>query len=195
VSAHGQTVNRVAAACKALAAEETDVARGLVEGIKASEAAIVALTAKYTEKAGLADGLGLQLPDLSEFLKHARTPLERALAETGGADAPASGGEPAANGPLPAGAEMPAAGSASGTAAVSGPGRLASRSDVEAALDKIVEYYERNEPASPMPYLLRRVRRMVKMDFMELMEEVAPGGVKDFSALAGLKPGGKDEKK
>jgi hypothetical protein len=33
------------------------------------------------------------------------------------------------------------------------------------------------------------------MDFLELMEEVAPGGLKDFNALAGLKESKGDKPK
>jgi type VI secretion system protein ImpA len=66
------------------------------------------------------------------------------------------------------------------------PNRLSSREDVIACLDRIIEFYDRTEPASPVPYLARRMRRMVPMDFIELMEDLAPSGLKEFRALAGL---------
>jgi type VI secretion system protein ImpA len=45
---------------------------------------------------------------------------------------------------------------------------------------------DRTEPASPIPLLARRMRRMVPMDFLELMEEVAPSGMKEFKSVAGM---------
>ena len=47
--------------------------------------------------------------------------------------------------------------------------------------DGIIEFYDRTEPASPVPYLARRMRRMVPMDFIELMADLAP--VLDANAL------------
>ena len=54
------------------------------------------------------------------------------------------------------------------------------------SLDGIIAFYERTEPASPIPHLVRRVRRMVPMDFMQLMAELAPSGIKEFRSAAGV---------
>ena len=62
---------------------------------------------------------------------------------------------------------------------------------VEAALERIIGFYERTEPSSPIPHLARRMRRMVKMDFLELMEEIAPSGLKEFRNIAGVEEGKK----
>ena len=66
------------------------------------------------------------------------------------------------------------------------PDHLNSRQDVARALDLIVDFYERTEPSSPIPHLARRMQKMVPMNFVELMEEIAPGGLKDFKNAAGL---------
>ncbi|MEF9603124.1 hypothetical protein O4J55_12525, partial [Paracoccus sp. PXZ] len=66
------------------------------------------------------------------------------------------------------------------------PARLASRAEVETCLDLIIDFYERNEPASPLPHLARRMRKMVPMNFLQLMEELAPGGMKEFRNVAGV---------
>ena len=63
----------------------------------------------------------------------------------------------------------------------------ASREEVIACLDRIIEFYDRTEPASPVPFLARRMRRMVPMDFLELMEDLAPSGLKEFRSLAGTR--------
>ena len=63
---------------------------------------------------------------------------------------------------------------------------VAARCECIACLDRIIEFYDRTEPASPVPYLARRMRRMVPMDFLQLMEDLAPSGIKEFRQLAGL---------
>ena len=72
---------------------------------------------------------------------------------------------------------------------VSVPGEINSRDDVERALGQIIAFYERTEPSSPIPHLARRVQRMVHMDFMELMSEIAPSGMKEFRNAAGVQDG------
>jgi type VI secretion system protein ImpA len=66
------------------------------------------------------------------------------------------------------------------------PARLGSRDEVIVCLDRIIDFYDRTEPASPVPYLARRMRRMVRMDFLALMEDLAPSGLKEFRTVAGL---------
>lgn len=78
------------------------------------------------------------------------------------------------------------------------PDRINSRDEVVKCLDLVVAFYDRTEPSSPIPHLARRVRRMVHMDFVELMEDLAPSGLKEFRLLAGVadpkKPAQKDER-
>ena len=84
---------------------------------------------------------------------------------------------------------MPAAGAAPARpASAAPPCRTVSppATEVMACLDRIIEFYDRTEPASPVPFLARRMRRMVPMDFLELMEDLAPSGLKEFRPLAGL---------
>ena len=50
----------------------------------------------------------------------------------------------------------------------------------------IIDFYERTEPSSPIPHLARRVRTMVPMNFLQLMEEIAPSGMKEFKNVAGV---------
>jgi type VI secretion system protein ImpA len=66
------------------------------------------------------------------------------------------------------------------------PDELNSREQVLAALDKILSYYERREPASPIPLLLRRVKRLVPMDFLDLMDDLAPSAVKQLKEIGGI---------
>lgn len=78
----------------------------------------------------------------------------------------------------------PAAGgddyAASGASAGGGrgtPGSIESREDVMRALDAISDYYRRKEPGSPVPLALRRAREWVTLDFMAVLEDIAPNSI------------------
>ncbi len=60
-----------------------------------------------------------------------------------------------------------------------------SREDVIRLLDKICDYYRDNEPSSPVPLLLRRAKRVVTMDFLELLRELVPSGVTEAELIRG----------
>jgi type VI secretion system protein ImpA len=63
---------------------------------------------------------------------------------------------------------------------------LNSREQVVAALDRILCYYQQHEPASPIPLLLKRAKRLVPMDFLDLMEDLAPAAVKQLKEIGGI---------
>ncbi|MES9860390.1 MAG: hypothetical protein ABW138_06030, partial [Candidatus Thiodiazotropha sp. 4PDIVS1] len=63
------------------------------------------------------------------------------------------------------------------------PGTISSRDDVIKTLERITQYYEKNEPSSPIPLLLDRAKRLVKMDFYEIVQDLAPGGSSHFDFL------------
>ena len=56
-------------------------------------------------------------------------------------------------------------------------GRVESREDVVKALDAITDYYRRREPTSPVPAALLRVREWVNLDFLALLEDIAPNSL------------------
>jgi type VI secretion system protein ImpA len=68
-------------------------------------------------------------------------------------------------------------------------GDILTREDVVKALDKICEYYQRYEPASPVPIMAQRCKRLVTMDFLELLNELAPDGVKQAQIVMGKADG------
>ncbi len=63
--------------------------------------------------------------------------------------------------------------------------RVDSREEVIACLDEILDYYRRREPSSPIPMVVERVKRLVPLSFMELMEDLAPSSVKELKSVAG----------
>ena len=60
------------------------------------------------------------------------------------------------------------------------------RTDVLEALGRICEYYEKYEPSSPVPILVERTKKLVTMDFMSIMKELSPDGVKQVELIAGV---------
>ncbi|MFQ6755214.1 type VI secretion system protein TssA [Cereibacter sphaeroides] len=161
-AAHEARAARVAAACRGLKAERPAEFEGLAAGLAHAQAALGRLEAALAKELGT-NGAGLRFTALSTQLQRMAATLGTAAAEP----APLAAEAPAA---LP---EAPALG-------------IASRRDVERCLDLIIEFYERTEPSSPIPHLARRMRRMVPMNFLQLMEEVAPSGMKEFRAVAGV---------
>ncbi|MBX3436473.1 MAG: hypothetical protein KF861_03210, partial [Planctomycetaceae bacterium] len=63
--------------------------------------------------------------------------------------------------------------------------QVGSRRDVVAILNALCDYYYRNEPSSPVPLFLQRARRLVNMDFVDIVRNLAPDGLADVSRWAG----------
>lgn len=178
VAEHDQLVNRVRASCAALADQSPTELASLADGLRAATAALDAIEAALAAKVG---GQVL-LPDLRKTITRMLATLERAQAPAADPD-PAPAAAPAA---AVLGGAAPAVLGSPPPPAAAPAGRLATRQEVMACLDQIIEFYDRTEPASPIPFLARRMRRMVPMDFLELMEDLAPSGLKEFRSLAGL---------
>lgn len=191
---HHDRAKRARAACRAMAAEQGEEVAAMVADIGACLAGADTLSTLFGERGGFQGTSGLSLRELTEFLTNCRRSLETAISETD-ANAPAAGGNPAApddNAPEAAAKSTgPVAANTAANGAVAKPGEINSRGDVELALDRIVAFYERTEPSSPIPHVARRLRRMVAMDFLQLMTEIAPSGLKEFRNIAGLDDGKK----
>jgi type VI secretion system protein ImpA len=68
----------------------------------------------------------------------------------------------------------------------SGPsfsGGINNRRDVERALDSICAYYAKHEPGSPVPFALRRAKEWISLDFMAVLEDIAPGGIDEAAKI------------
>jgi type VI secretion system protein ImpA len=176
VATHEARVARVRTACKALAAEMPDRLAELKSGAALAREALAHLEDVMSKRIA-ENGVGFRLQALGGFLDRLAATLAAAGPEPKGETAmtPAAG---------PAAAAMPAAASTAPAQAL--PGAISSRQEVERCLEMIIEFYERTEPASPIPLLARRMRKMVPMSFLQLMEEVAPSGMKEFRSIAGV---------
>jgi type VI secretion system protein ImpA len=58
-------------------------------------------------------------------------------------------------------------------------GDVRSSADVLRMIDKICLYYEQREPSSPVPILLKRAATLVNKSFLDIIEDLAPGGVSE----------------
>ena len=170
---HEQLVGRVRGAIAARTHSDPAEMAALLDGARAAAAAFAAVERALAARTGI-EGEIVELQPMRRYLRQAIATLEQAAAQ------------PAEAAPTPEAAPEAPAGAPSAAAAPAVPGRLATRQDVIACLDRIIDFYDRTEPASPVPFLARRMRRMVPMDFLELMEDLAPSGIKEFRQLAGL---------
>ena len=112
-----------------------------------------------------------QSPDFSDFvtlLKNIRKFLQEHL----------GGGVEGAVGE----AVVPAAG---GRGGVQVPGSIQSPQDAMKVLDKVCEYFERHEPSSPVPLLLRRAKKLISKNFLEIIENMCPGAMSEVETVSG----------
>ncbi len=61
--------------------------------------------------------------------------------------------------------------------------RLETRDDVIRALDALSDYYQRKEPGHPILSLMRRAREWVGLDFMSILEDIAPGSLDEAKSV------------
>lgn len=65
-------------------------------------------------------------------------------------------------------------------------GDIHSREDVVRSIDAICKYFERYEPSSPIPFLLLRAKKLLAMDFMEILRDLAPDAVSQAENICGV---------
>jgi type VI secretion system protein ImpA len=66
-------------------------------------------------------------------------------------------------------------------------GEIRSREDVVRLLQKICRYYDRTEPSSPVPLLLKRAARLADMDFMRIIQDLSPETISQIRTITGEK--------
>lgn len=67
----------------------------------------------------------------------------------------------------------------------SGPGVVRSREDAIRMLELVSQYLEQNEPSHPAPLLIRRAQRLMTKNFVEIVRDLIPDGIKQVETLAG----------
>jgi type VI secretion system protein ImpA len=128
-------------------------------------------------------GYGPDLDDLRRMLGQ----MARFVGEHAGSDAPAEAEDDDATSPAPRGGggggrRAPAGGGGGGAM----PGSIETADDARAALDKVIGYFQRYEPSSPVPIILERAKRLVGADFITIMKDMAPDGLGSVRMIGGL---------
>ncbi len=62
---------------------------------------------------------------------------------------------------------------------------LATRDDAQLMLEKVKQYFARHEPSHPAPLMIERVQRLIEMDFMDIIRDLAPDGVNQLENIFG----------
>lgn len=101
---------------------------------------------------------------------------------------PAAGAdeEEAAEGEASEGGESSGGGKRAGGKGLSGG--VESRADALKAIDMVCDYLERTEPTNPAQLLLRRARRLINKNFLQLMRELAPDALTEVARIMGVDP-------
>ncbi|MCF6232398.1 MAG: type VI secretion system protein TssA [Rhodobacteraceae bacterium] len=151
---------------------EEEFLTGLLTAAQTAEDNIRAISATFDENT---PGQG---PDLDELIKLLRL-IRKKLAENSSAEDVADIAED--------GEDQSDAGGAAPAASAGGAiGGINSPSDVSNAIDRIIAYYRRAEPSSPVPIVLERAKRLVGADFLTIMADMAPLGINNVHLIGGI---------
>ncbi|HEY0198064.1 MAG TPA: type VI secretion system protein TssA [Rhodanobacter sp.] len=134
---------------------------------------IRAIDGIFNERIGTAGpDLGALLGDVRDLKKFLEPQLARRMPE---ADAATEDSHEDTGATATSPGAAPAAGS-----------RIESPQDVMRRLDELCDYYARHEPSSPVPLLLRRAQRLIGMNFLDLLKDLAPAGIGELQLVSGL---------
>jgi type VI secretion system protein ImpA len=147
--------------------------QAIASSVQTALAHLGAIEAFVTDKVGAPSGTNFV--KLADVLRSAEKILSSRLARRGVTAA------------LVSEADAAGAGGTEGTpgAGPSISGEISSREDVLRILDKIIAYYERAEPSSPIPLLIRRSKRLVSASFMDIVRDIASDGLAQIENLRG----------
>ncbi len=168
--ANMETVPDPATVSAAFQDTDDEFLTALLEAAQTAEENVRAISAVFDDQT---PGQGPDLDNLIKLLRQIKLRLsEFSSAEVVGDDADtddiAGGGASAASG---------------GAMTVGG---INTPADVTNALDRIIAYYRRAEPSSPVPIVLERARRLVGADFLTIMQDMAPAGVDNVHLIGGI---------
>ena len=142
------------------------------DALSAALKACEAIEQQVNDQVGSAQGVDLSA--LKQPLKQALQLLNQAVPDTDSSSDPEAVSED--NAPSV---------DAAAPAAPRPTGDIATRDDVLRSLDKILAYYTRHEPSSPLPVLLNRAKNLVHADFAAIVRNLIPDGMSQFENLRG----------
>nr|WP_262924486.1 MULTISPECIES: type VI secretion system protein TssA [Pseudomonas] len=170
------SVEELAAALRDADAEQLEQAR---QALTLARAACEAIERRVSDQVGSASGVDL------DALKQPLRQAQQVLADYGPASSADDTSTDAAE-RLPVGSpgESPLP-TAQATRPAARPGEVNSREDVVQSLERLLQYYARHEPSSPLPVLLRRAKNLVNADFATIVRDLIPDGLSQFENLRG----------
>lgn len=71
--------------------------------------------------------------------------------------------------------------------------KLTSRKDVERCFELIANYYSEFEPSSPIPILINRSKKLVNLQFLDIIKDIYPDALDHVNQLGGITPASKEE--
>jgi type VI secretion system protein ImpA len=178
--APGQHAVAIESILAALSDVSDDALHSAMDAVTGALASVTGLEASLTRQVGSAnalnfDALTRQLRRMDELLATRRSEAGADVDADAAAEAPASA------------ADAGGGGVAASATAISGD--ITSRADVIRMIDRILAYYGRHEPSSPVPLLLERAQRLASMSFLEVMENLAPDSLQKVYEIRGPQPG------
>lgn len=165
---------------------ETDATAlaGLRAALAASAVDAVAIPAAFDDAAGFGTG-----PDLTELVKLLRDILRTMdgfiVAEVESVDDDVADDAVSVD----AGATGPEPRQRASGVSIASLGPLTNRADALKLLQIVSDYYERNEPSSPLPLLIARALRLADKGFLDVLRDIAPDGVSQAELIAGIAGG------
>jgi type VI secretion system protein ImpA len=60
------------------------------------------------------------------------------------------------------------------------------REEVIQSIEAIELYFDRYEPSSPVPFLLQRAKKLLAMNFIEIMQDMAPESLSQVESICGM---------
>lgn len=63
--------------------------------------------------------------------------------------------------------------------------QVTTRADAQLMLEKVKQYFAQHEPSHPAPLMIDRVQRLIELDFMEIIRDLAPDGVNQLQNIFG----------
>ena len=147
--------------------------------VKAARVALRGISDAFDDKAGA--GSGPNFDDLEKLLHEMDRFLDRFAVHEDAAGEPAAETTVDDAAPVAAASAGPRAGGASAASLTS----VNTRADALRLLDLVCQYYERTEPSSPLPLLIRRAQRLADKSFIEILTDLAPDGVMQARMMTG----------
>lgn len=168
LASEGDSVDAVRARIAGMVGEiDVEALQTAMEAADGAMKAAQGIDQALTEQVGA--GAAANFEDLIKDLRDARGAVAGWLESRG---VGVGGGEEAVEGE---GVEGAVGGG--GAPAISAPGEIRSPKDVQLALQRIRQYYERAEPSSPVPVLIGAAEALISKSFMEIAEAMPPDAI------------------